>query len=153
MNIDYLIGQKVGVSTLLRERARGSRAVIFDAYQMGLKRRVAVKILPRMLLTPLTAELIYQEAEAAAILSHPNIATIHEVGETEDFFFVASLLIEQGESAQYIQNQMGHSSINVTFDIYGHLMKDSDQEAANRLGNTIFGESGSKSVAFQEERT
>jgi integrase len=65
----------------------------------------------------------------------------------------ASLLIEQGESPKYIQNQMGHSSINVTFDIYGHLMKDSNQEAASRLGNTIFGESGSKSVAFEKERT
>ena len=64
----------------------------------------------------------------------------------------ASLLIDQGESPKYIQNQMGHSSINVTFDIYGHLMKDSNQEAATRLGNTIFG-SGSKPVANQEERT
>ena len=51
----------------------------------------------------------------------------------------ASLLIEQGESPKYIQNQMGHSSINVTFDIYGHLMKDSNQEAATRLRDTIFG--------------
>jgi integrase len=28
-------------------------------------------------------------------------------------------------------------------DIYGHLMKDSNQETATRLGNLIFGESGS----------
>jgi len=58
----------------------------------------------------------------------------------------ASLLIDQSESPKYIQTQMGHSSINVTFDIYGHLMKDSNQEAATRLGNVIFG-NGSKSVA------
>jgi integrase len=58
----------------------------------------------------------------------------------------ASLLIDQGENPKYIQAQMGHSSINVTFDIYGHLLKDSNQEAATRLGNAIF-ESGSKPVA------
>jgi integrase len=58
----------------------------------------------------------------------------------------ASLLIDQGESPKYIQAQMGHSSINVTFDIYGHLMKDSNQESATKLGNTIFG-NGSKTVA------
>ena len=58
----------------------------------------------------------------------------------------SSLLIDQGESPKYIQTQMGHSSINVTFDIYGHLMKDSNQEAATRLGNAIFGD-GSKTVA------
>lgn len=63
----------------------------------------------------------------------------------------ASLLIDQGESPKYIQAQMGHSSINVTFDIYGHLMKDSNQEAATRLGNTIFGESSSKTVAINEK--
>jgi len=63
----------------------------------------------------------------------------------------ASLLIDQGESPKYIQMQMGHSSINVTFDIYGHLMKDSNQEAASRLGNTIFGESGSKTVANEKK--
>ncbi|MBW1775928.1 MAG: tyrosine-type recombinase/integrase [Deltaproteobacteria bacterium] len=31
----------------------------------------------------------------------------------------ASLLIAQGEHPKYIQNQMGHSSINVTMDMYG----------------------------------
>jgi len=29
---------------------------------------------------------------------------------------------------------MGHASINVTFDIYGHLIKTENKEAANRLG-------------------
>jgi serine/threonine protein kinase len=108
MNLDYLIGQKVGVSTLLRERARGSRAIIFDACQMTSKRRVAVKILPRTLLTPLAAELVHQEAEAAAILSHPNIATIHEVGETEDFIFVAMQLVTGPSLIDYLTMARKH---------------------------------------------
>ena len=58
----------------------------------------------------------------------------------------ASLLIDQGENPKYIQNQMGHSSINVTFDVYGHLMKDTNQKAARKLGEKIF-KSGSKMVA------
>jgi len=58
----------------------------------------------------------------------------------------ASLLIDQGENPKYIQNQMGHSSINVTFDVYGHLMKDTNQKAASKLGEKIF-KSGSKMVA------
>jgi len=57
-----------------------------------------------------------------------------------------SILIGQGENPKYIQTQMGHSSINVTLDIYAHLMKDSNQEAATRLGNAIFGD-GSGTVA------
>ena len=59
----------------------------------------------------------------------------------------ASRLIAQGENPKYIQHQMGHSSIRTTFDIYGHLMKDENQQAAMKLGISIFGEDGSKMVA------
>jgi integrase len=58
----------------------------------------------------------------------------------------ASLLIEQGENIKYIQNQMGHSSPMVTLNVYAHLMKPTNQEAACRLENTIFGATGHKMV-------
>jgi integrase len=50
----------------------------------------------------------------------------------------ASLLIEQGENIKYIQTQLGHSSPTVTLNIYAHLMKKVNQEAACRLENAIF---------------
>jgi len=59
----------------------------------------------------------------------------------------ASFLIDQEENPKYIQAQMGHSSINVTYDIYGHLMKDTNEKAASKLGNAIFEADGSKMVA------
>jgi hypothetical protein len=34
---------------------------------------------------------------------------------------------------------MGHSSINATIDIYGHLMETVNQKAASRLGETVLG--------------
>jgi hypothetical protein len=43
------------------------------------------------------------------------------------------MLIAQGESAKYIQDQMGHSSIQVTFDTYGHLFPQSKRDAADKL--------------------
>jgi len=68
----------------------------------------------------------------------------------------ASLLIAQGEQPKYIQEQMGHSSIKVTFDIYGHLMEKVNVKSANRLAMTVFGqdrtESSSESVADSEQR-
>lgn len=54
----------------------------------------------------------------------------------------ASLLIEQGENIKYIQTQLGHSSPNVTLNVYAHLMKPVNQEAACRLENTIFSATG-----------
>lgn len=63
----------------------------------------------------------------------------------------ASLLIEQGENIKYIQSQLGHSSPTVTLNIYAHLMKPVNQEAACRLENAIFETSGSKMVAEKKK--
>ena len=58
----------------------------------------------------------------------------------------ASLLIEQGENIKYIQDQLGHSSPTVTLNVYAHLMKPVNQEAALRLENAIFEPDGHKMV-------
>src|SRR5208337_4050467 len=93
LTFDHLVGQEVGTAVLLKELARGGMAVIFTAYQKTLKRQIAVKILPKSLLAHSSAELFQQEAESAAILSHPNIIPIYEVGETEDFLFFTMQLV------------------------------------------------------------
>jgi hypothetical protein len=49
-----------------------------------------------------------------------------------------SLLLSQGENVKYIQTQISHSSPTVTLNVYAHLMKGENQEAACRLENTIF---------------
>ena len=92
--VDHLIGRQLGTSTIIKELARGGMAVVFIAYQRSLKRQIAVKILPKSLLTQKTADLFRQEAESAAILSHPNIIQIYEVGETEEFLFFTMQLIQ-----------------------------------------------------------
>jgi len=63
----------------------------------------------------------------------------------------ASLLLQQGENIKYIQSQLGHSSPTVTLNVYAHLMKKENQEAACRLEETIFSVDGSKMVAVNEE--
>jgi len=63
----------------------------------------------------------------------------------------ASLLIDQGENVKYIQKQLGHASIKLTLDTYGHLMKDVNKEAASRLGKAIFETNGSKMVADKQK--
>ncbi len=54
----------------------------------------------------------------------------------------ASLLIDQGENIKYIQNQLGHSSPIITLDVYAHLMKPVNQEAACRLERSVFETNG-----------
>ncbi|MGN6731717.1 MAG: tyrosine-type recombinase/integrase, partial [Candidatus Binatia bacterium] len=45
----------------------------------------------------------------------------------------ASLLLQNGESLAYVKEQMGHSSINVTVDIYGHLVPGGNRQAVDKL--------------------
>jgi integrase len=49
----------------------------------------------------------------------------------------ASLMLQQGESITYVKEQMGHHSIQVTVDLYGHLIPGANRAAANRLHATI----------------
>jgi len=63
----------------------------------------------------------------------------------------ASLLLAQGENVKYIQTQMGHSSPTVTLNVYAHLMKGENQEAACRLEHTIFQVTGHKMVTNEKK--
>ena len=45
----------------------------------------------------------------------------------------ASLLIQAGESLAYVRDQLGHHSIKVTVDIYGHLAPEGNKEAVDKL--------------------
>jgi integrase len=45
----------------------------------------------------------------------------------------ASLLLQQGESLKYVQEQLGHSSIKMTCDTYGHLVPGGNRQAVDRL--------------------
>jgi len=103
MNLGHLIGQKVGSSTLLEEIARGSMGAVFVGYQSSLKRQIAVKVLPKSIMTSQTARSFQQEAELAAILSHPNIIPVYEVGDAGDFLFLAMQLVKGKPLSYYIK--------------------------------------------------
>ncbi len=45
----------------------------------------------------------------------------------------ASLLIQNGESLAYVKEQLGHASIKMTVDVYGHLVPGANRQAVNRL--------------------
>jgi integrase len=62
----------------------------------------------------------------------------------------ASLLIDQKENIKYIQNQLGHSTPNITLSVYAHLMKGENQEAACRLENAIFEGTGHNLVTNEK---
>jgi integrase len=55
-----------------------------------------------------------------------------------------SLLLDQGETPGYVQDHMGHSSIEMTMDVYRHKLRKQNREAAEKIGKTFFGPNGCK---------
>ena len=52
----------------------------------------------------------------------------------------ASLLIAAGENPKAVQEFMGHATITMTFDLYGHLFPGSREEARTRMDAYLEGE-------------
>ena len=74
----------IGEYEILAEIARGGMGIVFKARQQKLKRIVALKmILSGKLADVADIERFHREARAAGQLKHPNIVSIHEIGEHE----------------------------------------------------------------------
>ncbi len=96
---DYELGQEVG---------RGGMGVVYEGYQISLKRRVALKILPAAgALDARQLQRFQIEAQAAAALHHPNIVPVFAVGTERGVPFYAMQFIEGHTLAQVIR-EMRH---------------------------------------------
>ncbi len=51
----------------------------------------------------------------------------------------ASLLLQQGVSPKVISERLGHATISITLDLYGHTYSEMHQQAADNFGDVIFG--------------
>ncbi|MBI2948137.1 MAG: protein kinase, partial [Verrucomicrobia bacterium] len=76
--------RRLGKYELLEEIARGGMGIVYKARHTGLDSIVAVKLIRSgVLATPTDVERFQREARSAARLQHPNIVTIHDIGEQD----------------------------------------------------------------------
>ncbi len=93
----------LGDFRLVREIGRGGMGVVYEAEQLSLGRRVAVKVLPlAAALDPRHIQRFRNEAQAAAQLHHTHIVPVYAVGYERSVHFYAMQLIEGQSLAEVI---------------------------------------------------
>src|SRR5437764_10892015 len=77
-----LSGTTMNGYQLVRKVAEGGMGVVYEALQLKLSRKVAIKVLSEQLASrPEFVERFQREARAAAALNHPNMVQVHDFGQ------------------------------------------------------------------------
>jgi len=117
-----MIGRTISHYEILEKLGEGGMGVVYKAHDTKLNRTVALKFLPqRTLQSEEERKRITREAQAAASLSHANIATVYEIDEVDEHTFIAMEYIDGIDLYEKIRS--GPLPINEAIDIAIEIAK------------------------------
>ncbi len=129
-----LTGKPIGDFQIIREIGRGGMGVVYEATQLSLNRRVALKVLPLASgLDEVRLQRFRNEANAAATLHHTNIVPVYAVGSDRGVHFYAMQLIE-GISLSEMLGSVKESKS--TDKRYAETVAEPESEAVNKDAST-----------------
>lgn len=129
----------LGDFQIVRELARGGMGVVYEAIQLSLGRRVALKVLPfAATLDSRQLQRFKTEAQAAALLHHTNIVPIYAVGCERGVHFYAMQLIEGRSLAEVIKQMRDlRDELPAAAEALGTLPDESPESQARRSTASI----------------
>ncbi|MEO6222312.1 MAG: protein kinase [Vicinamibacterales bacterium] len=99
-----MIGRRIGPYKVLAKLGAGGMGEVYLAEDTRLNRRVAIKVLQANLTRHAEAVRRFMlEAQAASALNHPNIITVHDIGEAEEGRFIVMELV----SGRTMRSELG----------------------------------------------
>jgi hypothetical protein len=108
-----LVGRTVSHFRILEALGAGGMGAVYHAEDTRLGRPVALKfLLPHFGLDASAKERFIREARSAAALDHPNLCTVHEVGEGEDGRLFITMTLYRGETLKARLAREGSLSVN-----------------------------------------
>ena len=114
--------QQLGRFVILRELGRGGHGVVLLAHDPILKRHVALKVpRPENLLSGSMRRRFVREAQTAARLTHPNLVSVHEVGEIGPICYIASAYCAGPTLAEWLSARSTAVSPNLAARIIEQL--------------------------------
>ena len=117
-----MIGKTISHYKILEKLGEGGMGVVYKAEDTELKREVAIKFLPPHIAKHGEERKRFRvEAQAAAALNHPNIATIHAIEEVDDEMFIIMEYIKGQELKDKIE--AGPLPIEDTLNLANQIAK------------------------------
>jgi serine/threonine protein kinase len=118
---------QLGDFRIIREVGRGGMGVVYEAEQLSLRRRVALKVLPfAAVLDPKQLQRFKNEALAAAQLDHPHIVDVLGVGQDRGTHFYAMRFIEGCTLADVITEHANSNPPRALGEVSGHGVQEKE---------------------------
>ena len=160
-SLDYVRGAKVGPGStsdvdpipsqptartlgdyrILNEIGRGGMGVVYEARQISLNRRVALKVLPLAgVLDQRRRQRFTNEAQAAALLHHQNIVPVYQVGCERGVHYYAMQFVEGQTLASLISDlrQIEKGDADAAFEWLERVMAHDKLRALSIVRNAAF---------------
>ncbi|MGH7320231.1 MAG: protein kinase domain-containing protein [Candidatus Rokuibacteriota bacterium] len=99
------MSQKIGKYEILERIGRGGMGTVFKAHDPMLERLVALKVISEVDVSDELKARFYREAQAGAKLNHPNVITVHDLGEDADRLFIVMEFLDGEELKSIIASR------------------------------------------------